>query len=126
MISSGVGGAKTLNRMVVPSPAGVLSLSGQHKPMKPTLRHFAEALPLGTATGDRPLGREQIWLTEKRVDGATELYPLTDAHPRKEENLERGYRAGRSAASHRSVPARSSAPSATSTTSKPPGRAGEL
>lgn len=54
-----------------------------------------DTTPLGTATGDRPLGREQIWLTEKRADGATELYPLTDAHPRKDENLERGYRAGR-------------------------------
>ncbi len=54
-----------------------------------------DTTPLGTATGDRPLGREQVWLTEKRADGATELYPLTDAHPRKDENLERGYRAGR-------------------------------
>jgi len=54
-----------------------------------------DTTPLGAATGDRPLGREQVWLTEKRADGATELYPLTDAHPRKDENLERGYRAGR-------------------------------
>ncbi len=54
-----------------------------------------DTTPLGTATGNRPLGREQVWLTEKRTDGATELYPLTDAHPRKDENLERGYRAGR-------------------------------
>jgi hypothetical protein len=54
-----------------------------------------DTTPLGAATGDRPLGREQIWLTEKAADGATELYPLTDAHPRKDENLERGYRAGR-------------------------------
>lgn len=54
-----------------------------------------DTAPLGTGTGDRPLGREQVWLTEKRPDGATELYPLTDAHPRKDENLERGYRAGR-------------------------------
>jgi len=54
-----------------------------------------DTTPLGAATGDRPLGREQVWLTEKRADGATELYPLSDAHPRKDENLERGYRAGR-------------------------------
>jgi hypothetical protein len=54
-----------------------------------------DTTPLGAATGDRPLGREQVWLTEKRSDGATELYPLTDARPRKDENLERGYRAGR-------------------------------
>jgi hypothetical protein len=49
-----------------------------------------DTTPLGTATGDRPLSREQVWLAEKRVDGAIDLYPLTDAHPRKEENLERG------------------------------------
>jgi predicted ATPase len=54
-----------------------------------------DTTPLGTATGDRPLGREQVWLTEKRLDGATDLYPLTDARPRKDENLERGYRTGR-------------------------------
>jgi hypothetical protein len=54
-----------------------------------------DTTPLGASTGDRPLSREQVWLTEKRADGATELYPLTDARPRKDENLERGYRAGR-------------------------------
>ncbi len=54
-----------------------------------------DTAPLGTATGDRPLSREQVWLTEKRRDGASELYPLTDARPRKDENLERGYRSGR-------------------------------
>src|SRR6266508_3559138 len=28
-----------------------------------------DTTPLGTATGNRPLGREQVWLTEKRTDG---------------------------------------------------------
>ena len=51
---------------------------------------------LGNITTEAPpLRREQIWLTEKDKDGATELYPLSDYKPRKEENLERGYLQGR-------------------------------
>jgi hypothetical protein len=41
------------------------------------------------------LRRDQIWLTEKNVDGATQIFPLTDYKPRKVENLERGYLMGR-------------------------------
>lgn len=41
------------------------------------------------------LRRDQIWFTEKGFDGATHLFPLTDFHPRKEENLHRGYLQGR-------------------------------
>lgn len=50
---------------------------------------------LGNVLGDPPLRRDQIWFTEKDQAGATKLYPLTDFHPRKEENLERGYLQGR-------------------------------
>lgn len=50
---------------------------------------------LGTAAGDPPLRRDQIWLTEKDREGATCLYPLTDYKPREGENLERGYLQGR-------------------------------
>jgi hypothetical protein len=50
---------------------------------------------LGRVLGDPPLSRDQIWFTEKDRDGATHIYPLTDFHPRKEENLERGYLQGR-------------------------------
>jgi hypothetical protein len=50
---------------------------------------------LGNVLGDPPLRRDQIWFTEKDETGATKLYPLTDFHPRKEENLERGYLQGR-------------------------------
>jgi len=50
---------------------------------------------LGNVLGDPPLRRDQIWFTEKDEHGATKLYPLTDFHPRKEENLERGYLQGR-------------------------------
>ena len=41
------------------------------------------------------LRRDQVWFTEKGRDGATHLFPLTDFHARKSENLERGYLQGR-------------------------------
>jgi AAA15 family ATPase/GTPase len=41
------------------------------------------------------LDRDQIWLTEKDVSGATELFPMTDFHPGKDDNLERLYLQGR-------------------------------
>ena len=50
---------------------------------------------LGSILGEPALHRDQVWFTEKDDDGATKLYPLTDFHPRKEENLERGYLQGR-------------------------------
>lgn len=50
---------------------------------------------LGNALGETPLRRDQIWFTEKDDAGSTHLYPLTDYHPRKQENLERGYLQGR-------------------------------
>jgi uncharacterized protein len=50
---------------------------------------------LGGWLGERDLTRDQVWFTEKKSDGATVLYPLTDFSPRKTENLERGYLQGR-------------------------------
>lgn len=50
---------------------------------------------LGNMLGGRELTRDQVWFTEKKPDGASILYPLTDFAPRKEENLERGYLQGR-------------------------------
>jgi uncharacterized protein len=50
---------------------------------------------LGSIVGEPALRRDQIWFTEKDDGGGTHLYPLTDFHPRKEENLERGYLQGR-------------------------------
>jgi AAA15 family ATPase/GTPase len=50
---------------------------------------------LGNLLDRTPLRRDQIWFTEKDSDGATRLFPLTDFHPRKQENLERGYLQGR-------------------------------
>lgn len=50
---------------------------------------------MGGLLGGRELTRDQVWFTEKKADGATVLYPLTDFSPRKAENLERGYLQGR-------------------------------
>ncbi|GAA0365898.1 ATP-binding protein [Actinoallomurus spadix] len=54
-----------------------------------------DATLLGNAVLDRPIGRDQVWLIVKNRSGETELYPLTAAKPRKEENIERGYLRGR-------------------------------
>ncbi len=39
--------------------------------------------------------RDQIWFVEKKLEGDTILYPLTDFSPRKKEALEKGYLKGR-------------------------------
>jgi uncharacterized protein len=52
-----------------------------------------DATLLGTSFGREILRRDEIWFTDKR-DGATHLYPLTDFHPRKEDNRERRYLGG--------------------------------
>nr|WP_246497452.1 AAA family ATPase [Sphaerisporangium rubeum] len=54
-----------------------------------------DATLLGSEVLDRPLNRDQVWMTVKRRSGESELYPLVAAKPRKEENLERGYLRGR-------------------------------
>ena len=41
------------------------------------------------------LRRDQVWFTEKDGEGATYLYPLTDIHTRKGDNIEKGYLQGR-------------------------------
>jgi hypothetical protein len=46
-------------------------------------------------SGNRVLGRDQIWFTEKVNDGSTRLYPLTSLDPRREEAVGRRYLAGR-------------------------------
>lgn len=52
-----------------------------------------DATLLGTSFGQEILRRDEIWFTEKQ-HGATRLYPLTDFHPRKEDNRERRYLGG--------------------------------
>lgn len=44
--------------------------------------------------GDNVLDRDQIWFVDKKAEGASELYPLTDFKPRKDQNTERRYLAG--------------------------------
>lgn len=50
---------------------------------------------LGDASGDPPLGRDQIWFTEKSVSGATSVYPLSDMNPRRHEAVAKRYLDGR-------------------------------
>lgn len=54
-----------------------------------------DATILGDSVSDRLIGRDQVWFTEKRADGGTHLYPLTELDPRKEEAVGRRYLAGR-------------------------------
>jgi hypothetical protein len=54
-----------------------------------------DATLLGNAVLDRPLAREQVWITSKKTSGETELYPLVAAGPGVDEDLERGYLRGR-------------------------------
>ncbi|WP_242614295.1 AAA family ATPase [Actinomadura roseirufa] len=50
---------------------------------------------LGRIQGEEVLKRDHIWFTEKDESGATELFPVSDFKPRKDENRERRYLAGR-------------------------------
>lgn len=50
---------------------------------------------LGDSVGDRLIGRDQVWFTEKRNDGSAHLYPLSDLDPRKSEAMARRYLSGR-------------------------------
>lgn len=54
-----------------------------------------DATLLGDSGRTRPLGRDQVWFTEKLHDGSTRLYPLINLDPRKEEAVGRRYLAGR-------------------------------
>ncbi|MDQ3761757.1 MAG: ATP-binding protein [Actinomycetota bacterium] len=54
-----------------------------------------DAFLLAPMAGETGLDRDQVWFVEKRADGASELYPLTDFKPRKNEhNLARRYLGG--------------------------------
>ncbi|MFB9077904.1 ATP/GTP-binding protein [Flavobacterium procerum] len=44
---------------------------------------------------DEILRRDEIWFTEKKSDGSTEFYPLSNFNPRGDKVLERGYLEGR-------------------------------
>ncbi|HEY0447513.1 ATP-binding protein [Actinophytocola sp.] len=49
---------------------------------------------LGTMIGNDVLDRDQVWFVQKDTAGATEIYPLTDFKPRKDQNIERRYLGG--------------------------------
>jgi uncharacterized protein len=54
-----------------------------------------DATLLGLLDGDEVLGRDQVWFTQKKPDGTSELFPLSDFKPRKEgENRMRRYLGG--------------------------------
>lgn len=53
-----------------------------------------DATLLGKYFGDEILGRDEIWLVEKRPDQATELFSLADFKARKDDNIERRYLTG--------------------------------
>ena len=46
-------------------------------------------------SGQRFLGRDQIWFTEKDIDGGTTLYPLSDFRPKGDDAVGRRYLQGR-------------------------------
>jgi AAA15 family ATPase/GTPase len=54
-----------------------------------------EASLLGDSGGERALGRDQVWFTEKSHDGVSRLYALSDLSPRSDEAIGRRYLAGR-------------------------------
>ena len=46
-------------------------------------------------SADRPIGRDQVWITEKANDGTSRLYSLAEFSPRQDEALGRRYLQGR-------------------------------
>ena len=46
-------------------------------------------------SSERPIGRDQIWITEKANDGSSRIYSLVDFSPRQDEALGRRYLQGR-------------------------------
>lgn len=69
--------------------------SPQSNPRRAQLIFSSHEVTLMGDSGERPLGRDQIWFTEKDEDGTTRLYPLIDLAPRREEAIGRRYLAGR-------------------------------
>ena len=53
-----------------------------------------DSVLLGDATGERLLGRDQVWLTEKFNDGRTRVHSLFDFNPRKQEAVGKRYMNG--------------------------------
>jgi len=69
--------------------------SPRSNPRRAQLIFNSHEVTLMGDSGERPLGRDQIWFTEKDDDGATRLYSLIDYAPRRQEAIARRYLAGR-------------------------------
>jgi predicted ATPase len=90
--------ADELEASLHPALVGVLVdlfQSQQSNPRRAQLIFNSHEVTLMGDSADRPLGRDQIWLTEKDDDGSTRLYPLVELAPRREEAIARRYLAGR-------------------------------
>jgi uncharacterized protein len=69
--------------------------SSRSNPRRAQLIFNSHEVTLMGDSGERGLGRDQIWFTEKDEDGRTRLYPLVELAPRREEAIARRYLAGR-------------------------------
>jgi uncharacterized protein len=69
--------------------------SRQSNPRRAQLIFNSHEVQLMGDSAERPLGRDQVWFTEKDDDGASRLHPLADLAPRREEAIARRYLAGR-------------------------------
>jgi predicted ATPase len=69
--------------------------SRQSNPRGAQLIFNSHEVTLMGDSAERPLGRDQIWFTEKDDDGATRLYSLVEYAPRRQEAVARRYLAGR-------------------------------
>lgn len=69
--------------------------SPKSNPRRAQLIFNSHEVTLMGDSGERPLGRDQIWLTEKDENGSSRLYSLVDLAPRREEAIARRYLAGR-------------------------------
>ncbi len=69
--------------------------SHQSNPNRAQLIFNSHEVRLMGDSAERPLGRDQVWFTEKNDEGATFLHSLADLAPRREEAIARRYLAGR-------------------------------
>lgn len=69
--------------------------SQQSNPRRAQLIFNSHEVRLMGDSAERPLGRDQVWFTEKDDDGASRLHSLADLAPRREEAIARRYLAGR-------------------------------
>jgi AAA15 family ATPase/GTPase len=69
--------------------------SHESNPLRAQLIFNSHEVRLMGDSAERPLGRDQVWFTEKDEDGGTHLHSLADLAPRREEAVARRYLAGR-------------------------------